>query len=119
MFACALTVFLVSSSGAAPLKLGDEVLAEDGFKPLHGKRVGLLTNPSGVNRNLETTIDVLRSARGVKLVALFGPEHGIYGSEFACTNIESSVDQRTGLQVYSLYGTNHGPSAEMLKGIDA
>jgi uncharacterized protein YbbC (DUF1343 family) len=54
----------------------------------------------------------------VKLTALFGPEHGIYGSEFAGTNIESSVDGRTGLKVHSLYGTNHSPSPEMLKGLD-
>ena len=117
---CALAILLfpvVSLAGS--LKLGNEVLAEDGFKQLHGKRIGLLTNPSGVNRDLETTIDVLRSAPGVKLLALFGPEHGIYGSEFAGTNIENSVDQRTGLQVYSLYGTNHSPSPEVLKGLDA
>jgi uncharacterized protein YbbC (DUF1343 family) len=107
-----------TASFAAPLKLGNEVLAENGFAPLKGKRVGLLTNPSGVNRNLETTIDILRSAPDVKLVALFGPEHGIYGSEFAGTNIENSVDQRTGLQVFSLYGTNRSPAPEMLKSLD-
>ena len=100
------------------VKLGNEVLAENGFKELQGKRVGLLTNPSGVNHKLQTTIDVLRAAPGVKLVALFGPEHGIYGAEFAGTNIESSVDQPTGLQVYSLYGTNHSPTPAMLKGLD-
>jgi uncharacterized protein YbbC (DUF1343 family) len=104
-------------SGA--IRLGNEVLAEGGFKELQGKRVGLLTNPSGVNHKLQTTIDLLRAAPGVKLVALFGPEHGIYGSEFAGTNIESSVDLRTGLQVYSLYGTNRSPSPEILKGLDA
>jgi uncharacterized protein YbbC (DUF1343 family) len=118
-FSVSLAAFLGLPSFAATLKLGNEVLAEEGFKPLQGKRVGLLTNPSGVNRNLETTIDMLRAAHGIKLVALFGPEHGIYGSEFAGTNIENSVDERSGLQVYSLYGTNHSPSPEMLKGIDA
>ena len=56
--------------------LGNEVLAAEGFRVLAGKRVGLITNPSGVNRKLETTLDVLRAAPGVKLVALFGPEHG-------------------------------------------
>src|SRR2546427_4554190 len=64
---------------AAEVQLGNEVLAQDGFKVLQGKRVGLITNPSGVNRNLESTISVLRAAPDVKLVALFGPEHGIYG----------------------------------------
>src|SRR5262252_404161 len=100
----AVTAFLALSSQGVTLKLGNEVLAEEGFKPLKGKRVGLLTNPSGVNRNLETTIDVLRNAPGVKLVALFGPEHGIYGSEFAGSNIDNAIDKRTGLQVFSLYG---------------
>jgi len=63
----------------AEVKLGNEVLAAGGFKALQGKRIGLITNPSGVNRNLESTVDVLRAAPGVNLVALFGPEHGIYG----------------------------------------
>ena len=63
----------------AEVKLGNEVLADGHFKVLQGKRVGLLTNPSGVNRHLDSTIDVLRAAPGVKLVALFGPEHGVYG----------------------------------------
>src|SRR3954465_13975379 len=111
-FALVSTVFLFNALlfSAPVVKLGNEVLAENGFKVLKGKRVGLLTNPSGVNRNLETTIDVLRAAPGVKLVALFGPEHGIYGSEFAGTNVENTIDKRTGLQVFSLYGTNRSPS---------
>lgn len=103
---------------AAPVKLGDEVLAESGFKILQGKRVGLLTNPSGVNRNLETTIDVLRAAKGVKLVALFGPEHGIYGEATAGEKVQSNVDAHTGLKVFSLY-PKHKPTPEMLKDIDA
>jgi len=119
IFAFACLILCGGSAFAASVRLGNEVLAEGGFKELKGKRIGLLTNPSGVNRSLETTIDVLRAAPGVKLVALFGPEHGIYGSEFAGTNIESSVDQRTGLTVHSLYGTNHSPTSEMLKGLDA
>src|SRR5215467_1245822 len=68
---------------SAQVKLGNEVLVQHDFKELRGKRVGLITNPSGVNCNLESTIDILRSAPGVKLVALFGPEHGIYGDIFA------------------------------------
>ena len=69
----------LSNVHAGSVKLGNEVLAAHGFKELTGKRVGLLTNPSGVNRHLETTVDLLLHAPGVKLVALFGPEHGIYG----------------------------------------
>ena len=63
----------------AEVKLGNEVLAVEQFKVLQGKRIGLITNPSGVNRHLDATVDVLRAAPGVKLAALFGPEHGIYG----------------------------------------
>ena len=103
----------------AEVKLGDEVLASGGFKALQGKRIGLITNPSGVNRNLESTIDVLRSAPGVKLVALFGPEHGIYGDVPAGDRVESRTDARTGLPVHSLYGANRKPTPEMLKGLDA
>ena len=101
------------------VKLGNEVLAAQQFKALAGKRVGLITNPSGVNANLESTIDVLRTAPGVKLVALFGPEHGVYGDVWAGDKIESATDPRTGLPVHSLYGKTHKPTPEMLKGIDA
>ena len=73
-------LLLTGAATAEPhVKLGNEVLAETNFKALAGKRVGLITNPSGINSRLESTIDVLRNAPDVKLVALFGPEHGIYG----------------------------------------
>lgn len=98
--------------------LGNEVLAAEGFRVLAGKRVGLITNPSGVNRKLETTLDVLRAAPGVKLVALFGPEHGIYGDVPAGDKIASRTDERTGLPVHSLYGATRKPTAEMLQGLD-
>ncbi|MGD0259096.1 MAG: DUF1343 domain-containing protein [Verrucomicrobiota bacterium] len=103
----------------AEVKLGNEVLAAGHFKVLQGKRVGLLTNPSGVNRHLDSTIDVLRVAPGVKLVALFGPEHGIYGDVPAGDKVASRVDARTGLPAHSLYGKTHKPTPEMLSGLDA
>ena len=106
-------------TGYARVKLGNEVLVEQKFKVLAGKRVGLITNPSGVNRDLESTIDVLRRAPNVKLVALFGPEHGIYGDVPAGDKIESRTDARTGLSVHSLYGATRKPTPEMLKGLDA
>lgn len=106
-------------SFSAPVQLGNEVLAASGFKLLQGKRVGLLTNPSGVNRNLKSTIDILRAAPGLKLAALFGPEHGIYGDVAAGDKIESRIDERTGLPVHSLYGATRKPTPEMLKGLDA
>ena len=103
----------------APVQLGNEVLAAGGFKELAGKRVGLITNPSGVNRKLETTIEVLRAAKGVQLVALFGPEHGIYGDVPAGDKVESRTDARTGLPVHSLYGATRKPTPAMLAGLDA
>jgi len=104
---------------AAAVRLGNEVLAEQGFKELRGKRVGLITNPSGVNRRLQSTVDMLRTAPGVKLVALFGPEHGIYGDVPAGDQIESRTDPRTGLPVHSLYGKTRKPTPKMLQGLDA
>lgn len=102
-----------------PVMLGIDVLESQGFAAVKGKRIGLLTHPAGVNRRGETTIDVLRRAPGVKLVALFGPEHGIYGNEKAEVKIGDRTDPRTGLRVYSLYGQFRKPTKEMLKGLDA
>ena len=110
------------AAGAAPetrVKLGNEVLAAHGFRELAGKRVGLITNPSGVNSRLESTLDVLRAAPGVKLVALFGPEHGIYGDVPAGDKVESRTDTRTGLPVHSLYGATRKPTPKMLEVLDA
>jgi uncharacterized protein YbbC (DUF1343 family) len=99
--------------------LGNETLVGDGFRQLAGKRIGLITNPSGVNGRLESTIDVLHAAKEVNLLALFGPEHGIYGDVPAGDKVESRVDPRTGLPVYSLYGATRKPTPEMLQGLDA
>jgi uncharacterized protein YbbC (DUF1343 family) len=115
----AVLVLVGDIAGAEPrVKLGNEVLVEQRFQPLVGKRVGLITNPSGVNSRLENTIDVLRAAPGVKLVALFGPEHGIYGDVPAGDKITSRTDERTGLPVHSLYDKTRQPTPEMLKGLD-
>ena len=114
------TLALCLSLGArAEVKLGNEVLAARNFKALQGKRVGLITNPSGVNRRLQSTVEVLRNAPGVKLVALFGPEHGIYGDVEAGDKVSDQVDKRTGLPAYSLYGKTQKPTPEMLRGLDA
>ncbi|MEZ6015353.1 MAG: DUF1343 domain-containing protein [Planctomycetota bacterium] len=103
---------------ATQVVLGSEALALDGFAPLVGKRVGLITNPSAVNRDLEATIDVLHAAEGVELVALFGPEHGVYGDVPAGDPVETRTDARTGLPVHSLYGATRRPTLEMLAGLD-
>lgn len=97
---------------------GIEVLESYGFEELQGKRVGLVTNPSGVDRNLRSTIDILFEAPEVNLVALFGPEHGVRGDAYAGDKVEGSKDAKTGLPVYSLYGATREPTQEMLRGID-
>jgi len=110
---------LAAGASESRVQLGNEVLVQTKFKALAGKRVGLITNPSGVNSRLESTIDVLRAAPDVQLVALFGPEHGIYGDVPAGDKIVSRVDERTGLPVHSLYGATRKPTPEMLRGLDA
>ena len=107
--------FVVSQTMVKP---GIEVLRETGFALLRGKRVGLITNPTGITSAFQQTVDVLAAAPGVQLVALFGPEHGVRGDMEAGKYIESYVDERTRLPVYSLYGKTRKPTAEMLRGID-
>ncbi len=102
-----------------PVMLGIDVLEAEKFAAVAGKKIGLLTHPAGVNRRGESTINVLRRAPNVKLVALFGPEHGINGDAKAGDNIADTVDRRTGLPVYSLHGKTRKPTKEMLKGLDA
>src|SRR5205814_6643195 len=104
---------------SAQVQLGSDALVSNGFKELQGKRVGLITNPSGVNHSGESTIDLLRRAPGVKLVALFGPEHGVYGDVKAGELIGERTDKRTGLPVHSLYGATRKPTPSMLRGLDA
>lgn len=101
-----------------PVRTGLEVLADSGFGILAGKRVGLVTNPSGIDRNLRSSIDILYDAPGVRLVALFGPEHGVRGDTYAGGKVSDSRDAKTGLPVYSLYGANRKPTQKMLEGID-
>ncbi|HEX8503529.1 MAG TPA: exo-beta-N-acetylmuramidase NamZ domain-containing protein [Pyrinomonadaceae bacterium] len=96
---------------------GVDVLARGGFKELQGLRVGLITNHTGRDLAGRPTIDVLREAPGVRLVALFSPEHGIRGQ--SDEKISDSVDERTGLPVFSLYGETRRPKAEQLKNLDA
>jgi uncharacterized protein YbbC (DUF1343 family)/CubicO group peptidase (beta-lactamase class C family) len=96
---------------------GIDVLSRDGFKLLEGKRVGLITNQTGRDRDGKSTIDLLFAAKGLKLVALFSPEHGIRGA-LEQEKIVNSTDEKTGLPIYSLYGETRRPTAEMLKGID-
>ena len=101
----------------ARVQTGLDVLEAQKFAPLRGKRIGLITNHTGVDTQERSTVQVLAHAPGVQLVALFSPEHGIAGH--ADDNVSSSKDASTGLPVYSLYGDHKRPTDEMLDGIDA
>lgn len=96
-------------------KLGIDMIDEH-MELFQDKKVGLITNPTGINENYESSIDVLYSK--VKLVALFAPEHGIRGNSQAGGTIGEEIDVKTGLKVYSLYGQTKAPTAEMLENID-
>ena len=112
-------LLLCTALGAQPkVKTGIEVLRDRGFDALQGKRVGLVTNPSGVDSQLRSTIDILFNAPGVNLVALYGPEHGVRGDVYAGGKVSDSKDAATGLPVYSLYGATRKPTQAMLEGID-
>jgi uncharacterized protein YbbC (DUF1343 family)/CubicO group peptidase (beta-lactamase class C family) len=101
---------------APPVLAGIDVLRADGFTALRGKRVGLVTNHTGLARDGATTIDLLFGAKDVKLVALFSPEHGIRGT--LDDMVASGTDQKTGLPIHSLYGETRRPTAAMLEGLD-
>ena len=100
------------------VKPGIEVLRENNFDILKGKRVGLITNPTGVDNDLRSTIDILHENPEVNLVALFAPEHGVRGDIPAGQKVTASTDKATGVKVYSLYGATRKPTPEMLKDID-
>jgi uncharacterized protein YbbC (DUF1343 family) len=105
------------SATSVKVLTGIDVLERDNFKQLAGMRIGLVTNHTGRNREGRQTIDVLSQAPGVKLVALFAPEHGIRG--LADEKISDSKDEATGLPIYSLYGETRRPKPEHLKDLDA
>lgn len=98
---------------------GIDVLEANGFQQLKGKKVGLVTNPTGINKDLVSTVDVLFNAEGVELVALYGPEHGVRGDVHAGDHVSGNSDPKTGLPVHSLYGKTVKPTPEMLEGLDA
>ena len=101
-----------------PVRPGIEVLRSDKFEALEGKRVGLITNPTGVDNSLRSTIDILAEAPGVKLTALFAPEHGVRGDYVAGATVVNETDKKTGVTVYSLHGKNRKPTPEMLENVD-
>jgi uncharacterized protein YbbC (DUF1343 family) len=102
---------------AAPILAGIDVLARDQFALLQNRKVGLLTNHTGLDRAGTSTIDVLHKGLGRNLVALFSPEHGIRGTRDD-EHVESEKDAKTGLPVHSLYGETRRPTDDMLRGLD-
>lgn len=116
---CSIALSAVMTLGlTAQVKPGIEVLKDLDFAPLQGKRVGLITNPSGVDNNLRSTIDLLHEAPNVTLTALYGPEHGVRGDVHAGDHVSNSTDPKTGVPVYSIYGSTRKPTPEMLKDVD-
>ena len=95
---------------------GVDVLVREGFKPLRGSRVGLVTNHTGLTRDGRATIDALHEAPGVSLQSLFGPEHGIRGEQDE--HVADGRDEKTGLPVWSLYGARTRPAPEQMAGLD-
>jgi uncharacterized protein YbbC (DUF1343 family) len=111
---CLLPIFVM----AGKVKTGLEVLISQDFAPIKGKRVGLITNPTGVDHNLQSSVDLFFHSKEVKLVTLYGPEHGVRGDFSAGATVADFKDPRTGLTVYSIYGKTRKPTPEMLKDID-
>ncbi len=104
--------------GKPRLTLGCERLLEDDFHLIAGKRLGLITNPSGVDAALRSTPDRLHQTQGAELVALFGPEHGIRGNAADGIAVDTARDQRTGVPAYSLYGERRRPDEAMLEEVE-
>ncbi len=120
-------LLLVTTAGSAQqmrpssgrrVQLGIEVLLRDSLHLVQGKRVGLITNQSGVTADGRSTIDLLSHAPGVRLTALFAPEHGIRGTAQAGERVRADVDSATGVPIYSLYGETRMPTPAMLRDVD-
>lgn len=107
------------AGGPSPTHVpGIEVLLHERLDLLRGKRVGLVTNHTGVDRQLRSSIDLLAKHADFKLVALFGPEHGVRGDAQAGEPVADARDRKTGLPVHSLYGEHREPTSGRLRGID-
>ena len=107
-----------STDPRPPVKLGDEVLFEKHLDLIRGKHVGLITNPSGLDSHLDSVIDKFRAQPDVKLVALYGPEHGVRGNAQAGQFVAFYYDEHLQLPVFSLYGQTFKPPVDMMTNID-
>ncbi|WHY59030.1 exo-beta-N-acetylmuramidase NamZ family protein [Peribacillus simplex] len=123
---CLLTFGIVSSKSVTAVKEkkkqkvspGIEVLLKEEKNVLSGKKVGLITNPTGIDSKLTSIVDLLNDDPDINLTALFGPEHGVRGDAQAGASVEYYIDEKTGLPVYSLYGKTKKPTPEMLKDVE-
>ncbi|MGE7903013.1 exo-beta-N-acetylmuramidase NamZ family protein [Peribacillus sp. NPDC094092] len=123
---CLLTFGMVSSKSVTAVKEkkkqkvspGIEVLLKEEKNMLKGKKVGLITNPTGIDSKLTSIVDLLNDDPDINLTALFGPEHGVRGDAQAGASVEYYIDEKTGLPVYSLYGKTKKPTPEMLKDVE-
>jgi uncharacterized protein YbbC (DUF1343 family) len=107
-----------NSSARPPVELGVEVLFAKHLDLIRGKRVGLITNPTGLDSKLDSIIELFRAHPDVKLVALYGPEHGVRGNAQAGEYVPFYFDEHFQLPVFSLYGQTHKPPADMMTNID-
>ncbi len=108
-----------TAATGAVTRTGLDVFLAEGHPEIAGHRVGLITNPTGVDCSLRSTVDLLHESEAIDLVALFGPEHGVRGAAQAGVTIQAATDPRTGLPVHSLYGDTLHPTRDMLKGLGA
>lgn len=123
---CMLSFGIVSSKSVTAVKEkkkqkvnpGIEVLLKEEKDVLSGKKVGLITNPTGIDSKLTSIVDLLHDDPDINLTALFGPEHGVRGDAQAGASVEYYIDEKTGLPVYSLYGKTKKPTPEMLKEVE-
>jgi uncharacterized protein YbbC (DUF1343 family) len=118
MLLTASLMLALSWTARGAVSLGIDELEKSNFAALQGKRVGLVTNPSGADSKGRSAISVLASGSGFHLVKLFGPEHGIDGLTGAGKSVRNGRDRLTGCPVCSLYGDTRRPTSEMLQGID-
>lgn len=114
-----IAMLLYSSCHAQNVLTGIDVLEKSKFRILEGKKIGIISNPTGVNKDLKSTIDILNSSTKVEIKVLFSPEHGIRGDYKAGANVKTNKDKKTGLTVYSLYGKQKKPTSKMLSELDA
>lgn len=116
-----LYIFVLACSAQAQQRevmTGIDVLEASDFEILKGKKVGLITNATGVNKGLKSTVDLLYEAEGVDLVALYAPEHGVRGDISAGDKVDTYVDEKTGITVFSIYGATRKPTPDMLENVD-